>query len=801
MSRAARVPRERAEPMRRPRCVCAILTGLAWFAVGNLVIPVVARAQAPGPELFAKPPETPLELWEAVDYLVRSGQADRSVPYLAAFLKSKPSDAILLQIRDQFGAGSIVRLQDSPATRAQAEPLLRMMADASVRQARDPERIRRAVAALTKTHDEQEYAVERLRAAGPYAVPYLVEVLNNPQLSLNDRSLIDHNMGRLDRSAVPALAATLDSPNTVVAADAAEALGRIGDPRAVPFLTYAASQPEDNALREPARRAIARITGRAFNAQPQSPISLLVSEARRYLTHAVVFPGAKVVLWKWDQSEPVPQVVSRGEAEGILGSRFAREALALDPTDLNAQATLVSLAIQKSVERVGLANFPARDPVGAFPLAMASGPTVMGEVVRGALADGLSDLGAAAVMVLGRVADRDALATDDRPHPLVEALSAPDRRVRFAAAQALVNLAPQQNFPGASRVVPVLSQFIATQTVPKIVIIDGLELRANTVASILREYGYDALTSTRGDRGFRLASDSADVEAIFIGVSQLHGSWLVGDTVRNLRADASTAGIPIIVYGALRTRDRIGDLLTSYPRISFTVTPVDAKGFRPIFDREMGRMGVRPLTPAERAGYAEAATSLLATITMRPGSPLNANVTVAEPSLAIALTNPASSLAASVALADVPNADAQRSLADVVLGGGGELPLRLRAADSLARSIQRFGPLVTRDHENQFVAAFDGAKDPVVRSALANIIGALRPKPRSVGTRLRDFSPPASPSAPESVPPPAPTPAPAAVPTPPPPAAEVPEPAPVPAPAPDQAVPPPAGDNAPEPKG
>ncbi|MFO0952077.1 MAG: hypothetical protein U0835_13205 [Isosphaeraceae bacterium] len=36
-----------------------------------------ALAQPPGPEIFARDPKTPLELWDAVDYLVRTEQAPR----------------------------------------------------------------------------------------------------------------------------------------------------------------------------------------------------------------------------------------------------------------------------------------------------------------------------------------------------------------------------------------------------------------------------------------------------------------------------------------------------------------------------------------------------------------------------------------------------------------------------------------------------------------------------------------------------------------------------------------------------
>ena len=48
-------------------------------------------------------------------------------------------------------------------------------------------------------------------------------------------------MGRLDRSVIPPLAAVLDSSDPVLVADAATALGMIGDKEAIPFLAFPAA--------------------------------------------------------------------------------------------------------------------------------------------------------------------------------------------------------------------------------------------------------------------------------------------------------------------------------------------------------------------------------------------------------------------------------------------------------------------------------------------------------------------------------------------------------------------------------
>ena len=148
---------------------------LMAVALAGLNAPTPALAQAPGPESFAQEPRTPMELWSAIDYLVRTGQSKKAVPYLDTFMKSQADDATLVEIRDKYGAGSILRLADQPATSKYAQPLAERLTAAVRRHATQPERISRAVAGLTGTTEEQAYAVARLKEAGPYAVPFLVE--------------------------------------------------------------------------------------------------------------------------------------------------------------------------------------------------------------------------------------------------------------------------------------------------------------------------------------------------------------------------------------------------------------------------------------------------------------------------------------------------------------------------------------------------------------------------------------------------------------------------------------------------
>jgi hypothetical protein len=498
-------------------------------------------AEDTNPDRFAKDPTklerwTPLELWDAVDYLVRTEQPARAARFLDAFLARKPDAATLLSIRDQYGVESILRLQDYPQTAPQALPLLNRLAEASRGEVAEPSRLRRYVAALAASPEEQDFAVERLREARAAAVPPLLQALADKGLAPAARARLIAGLGRLERTAVPPLLAALDAPDESVSSAAAEALGRLGDRRAVPDLTYhAARRDAPAALRDASRNAVARLTGRPFAAQPRPPARVLADEARSYLEHRVEFPDGPFEVWAWEQDAPAPQRATPAQAELLFGRKYVREALALDPKDPEARAVQVAL---------GLREAAGADKAEAPPEA---DPAVLARVLRSAMARGDAEVGAAAARALGRLTKAEDLAAEGERHPLVEALAAHSRRIRFAAARALVEVDPRRPFAGSSGVVPVLAEFAAVGPLPRAIIVDGNELRANLVGSVLKSLGYDPRTTADAEQGFRLAAATADVELVVAEPGALQGAWSTRDLLANLRADARTAALPIFL--------------------------------------------------------------------------------------------------------------------------------------------------------------------------------------------------------------------------------------------------------------
>lgn len=705
---------------RRRAVAVAALAALGWSWPA---LAPTARAQAPGPELFAAQPKTPEELWGAVDYLSRTGQGRQAVTYLEAFNKAEVPDAELLKLRDQFGPGSFLRLADDPATQPYARPLADRLVAAARRLQADPERVRSYIPALLASKEEQDYAVARLRESGAFAVAPLAAEMQKYGATSVERTRLAYNAGRLDTSSVPAWIAVLDSPDVSLAADAAHILGALGDRRAVPFLTFPAAWPDSpGPLKAAAALAIEKLTGKPFDHQPKSPVDTLDDAAEALARHQYEMPSEQVLLWQWDAAQglPAPYLAKQVDVEGIFGGKLAGQALLLEPKNRRAKVVRLGFLLERAVDKVGYANFPAKDQE-TYAEVLAAGPEILGDLVRGAIATDRPTLAAAAAEALGKVADPALPSSGGRPHPLIEALTAPGRRLQLAAARAIVDLAPSRPFAGSSRVVPTLARFLLNGDKPRAVVVDGNPARAAQMAGTLRGLGYEAEAATTGEAGFRAATQSADVELILASHDNAAGSWDVQDVLSTFRSDSRTSLLPLFIYGPLDLVHRRPNLAANYPGVKFIVHTDDPASL----ERQIGGRPSR-LSDAERASQAKQAAEALAIIAARPRSLFTPDLAAVGETLsgAIGLGGVEGPVAAT--LADVPSPEAQRALADAILDASRDVSLRRDGALRLARSVQRFGPMLAADQEAKLADAYASEEDVELHTGLAAVLGALR---------------------------------------------------------------------------
>ena len=126
---------------------------------------------------------------------------------------------------------------------------------------------------------------------------------------------------------------------------------------------------------------------------------------------------------------------------------------------------------------------------------------------------------------------------------------------------------PDRRFRGSQRVVEILTRAISGTHSPFAVVIDSNRERANETAGLLTRIGFEAVTAFTGREGFELAADRANVVLVAVHANVIR--WPLSQTISNLRADARTAQIPIVIYGPESVRQQVAGALTHYPLIDY----------------------------------------------------------------------------------------------------------------------------------------------------------------------------------------------------------------------------------------
>lgn len=497
-----------------------------------------------------KAPSTPAEYWDAVKFSLNVGRHADAAMYIDKLLASDPPIELLITIRERDAADYFPKLAANPDLQQRAIELLRVTERAAQERARDPERIEKFIGYLTRSGQHRAYALVQLRNAGPDAISHLLSALRNP--AQGQRSVILDSMQKLDSSALPPLVAALSASDTSLVADVVEVLGALGDLDTVPHLRYVAESREVTpALQLQARLAVERIVHVPYANLPTA-VEALTAQAERYYLHRVELHASSagtVRLWRWVEPEGLKsQQVSSSYAEEYLGMNLARQALTLNSKYEPAQIVLLSLALEKEAERVGIDQPLPEGPNHASAASLAAGPELLLKVAARAIEEGHSAVVLSALRSLSKVGDSNLLASHGgAPSPVIRALNMSDRRIQFAAAEAILSLRPEQPPPGAGTVMALLAQALGTEGTPRALIIDPDSSRAGNLTALATEAGYRARFVLNAADGLNQAVTTPDLDAIFIDANVY--SPELTPAVAAFRSDPRTIGVPIYVLG------------------------------------------------------------------------------------------------------------------------------------------------------------------------------------------------------------------------------------------------------------
>ncbi|MCS6977125.1 MAG: hypothetical protein NZM31_08990 [Gemmatales bacterium] len=708
---------------------------------------------------YNKVPETTREFWAVVKYEINLGNYRRAREQLKNFwdrLSAEPDqEKFLISLYEKDGLGYFVKLSNIPELRELKEKdpdtekerpvvdlLMQRISRAVTARLRDPERIRFFVRRLAGSTEERAYAIEQLRRVGPAAVPAIVEMLRDPQLDAKAKEPYYSALFKLNRDAGPPLLACLDSKDARLQMMVLDWFLFSADERIIPYLWYlSASKDAMPAIQDRAKTALSRFTRTPISELPD-PKAMCLKEAARWYNHQVEPPpGESPTVWVWDETAgPLPKLVTQSQAEEYWATYWARKALDLDPTYEPAQILLLSAMMDKAHERGGVEQGLDKIAPEVHQLLSGSRSQLLENILDKAMAEHRNAVALAAARALQPIGEwRLVRNSASGLPPLVRALSYPDRRVQMAAAEAILNIPTSDGFLGASRVVEVLRRAITGDVMPRALIAFSDETAARQFADLVRQLGFEPSIALNGRQAVKLAAELGDLEIAFLDpkLSEVGG---VNAVVAQLRGNADTAGIPIVLVGEPDQERAMKSLASRYPRVSvISPPPVTLEMLKLNLDPVLKDRESVPLSAAERKAYAESALEWLRR--MASGEKPGYDVRPAEPALLRALGDDDLAAGASAVLALRGGKANQQALADLVLSGSRSEEVRAEAARHLRASMQRHGIFLKPEQLSALVKLPETVQNPALKAEAIRIANSLQPDPSADGSRLKAVPP------------------------------------------------------------
>ena len=694
---------------------------------------------------LAAEPKSADELFEATLLMADVARFDLAALYLDKLLEESPDDDVLMALRDKYGTSAFLKLANVGVLKAQALKLLDLSNAAANRRAGDAARIARLIDALEGDPEARAEAQAELKALGPYAVPALLGVLQNEADPERHESATMAILSMGD-AAVPQLLGALDATREALRVQAITMLGVLRSSEALPFLWYPATSPDvAPAVRGAARQALERIlkvTGpdvdRIATEGAAAELTRAARDCFRLQRAWKTGDSGNVTLWIWDATRAtlVPLLLPPDVASDLTGLRLAREALALAPNERATQVLYLCLALANDIRKTGFDKPIRTGPGTAHDLALSVGSEVALDVLAAAFDATRPAVAVAALRIFSQVGTLDQLNfSGSRRSAVTAALDYPDQRVQFAAAVAILQIDPKAPFRGAPRVVEILKRALGSEARAQAVVGEVSASRGALVGGFLRDLGYDPVVVTSGRDAFQAAADRSNVELVVLHPQIIR--WALSETMANLRADARTKNIPIVIHGPGDLAPKLQPRIRSFQLVSFSISSETTEDFEYQLAPFLRQINTAAMTPQERVSQRADAAAWLAHIAQGRRMRIF-DISVAEPELIEALDDDKLAPAALEALGEVGTRSTQARLADLVGHTGANLELRKSAALKLAFHIQRFGLLLDQPAIDQLHSVWQNSREPSeLRTAVGGVIGSLKPDAVLTGRRLK----------------------------------------------------------------
>ncbi len=707
-----------------------------------------AKPKSIAPKLEENPlltdPRTADTLFDAVILMSDLARPNLARMYLLKFTESKLNEETLLKLRDKHGPSIFLRLSNDKNLQPESITLLEQVNAAFRKGAMDPIRVDRLIADLEKSAAEREVAILQLRNAGTFAAARVVSVLNATK-SDEQKKLLLYTLTRLNREVIPVMMGAIEAPNPDLRTSVIEALGWMADKDvAIALLHPAFAESQPVGVQLAAKQSLARLLFGSVNRMSEvkqfGAVSALAKSARQYLRQQTELPlndDGLVERWNWDEESAtvVMTAVSTVTASIDIGTRQAREAFQLASQRADLSALYWTALMTTELHEAGRGAALRTGPGSTFQLGLKLGPEIMQLALTEAMSAEQSEVAATALQVLAQTGSAHLLkSVEDRPAPVVAALNHPDPRVQSAAASTILIWDPQTSFRGASRVVEVLTRSLLDTGKARGIAIDANEQRATSMSAALQEMGFEADMAQSGQEGFKRAIERGDVALFLIEANVAR--WDLSQTLANLRADARTAYIPIVIYGDDRLRTRVERAAAAYARVQFVTQVSSGEDMKRQIDPFLKRWQAESMTQLQRAAMRKSAMFWLTQLADRRQAS-HFDLSSSENALFNAVNDAELAESAVFSLGAIATPSAQTKLFEIATATSRPVAIRERALSQLTAHLQHHGMLLTEVQAAELQKAARQEADPRLQTAFAATLGSMNPDLRQASEFLK----------------------------------------------------------------
>lgn len=407
------------------------------------------------------------ENWKDLLHYTVIGRFDLAKGYAQAVLAANPDPVELLELSraNPKGYQVLVRVSEVAPDAELAElsgKILAVIEQGRFIQRSESKIIAEEVRRLSSTERGWFIAVKRLRNAGEYAIPLMLDAMADSSRS-NELPAIIRALPQIGRGAIRPLAAALQTKDATLRAEIVTALGEIRYPQALGYLKYVAENDSSAELRQLAIENVTKIDASALQV-PAAQLFYKLAEQYYYhsesLAPAEDADFANIWFWDGDAEKLVREEVNKEYFNELMAMRVCEWALKAD--EGYGTAIGLWLAAFFKAESAGVDAMPkyfGDRHADALVYATTAGVEYLHQALARAVNDKNAYVALGVIEALGTTAGEQSLLYQiGSAQPLLQALTFNDRKVRYSAAIAIGAAGPKARFPESKLVTANLAE-------------------------------------------------------------------------------------------------------------------------------------------------------------------------------------------------------------------------------------------------------------------------------------------------------------------------------------------------------